>query len=300
MKVFISWSGQTSHQVALVFRDWLPKVVQSLQPYVSSEDIDKGARWSTDIAQELNESGYGIICITPDNVGAPWINFEAGALSKSFDASRVSPFLFGVARKDLTGPTLQFQSTIFEKPDVLKLVKSLNAACETLAIDDSRLGEIFDVFWPILEAAMANVPPAVITSANDAKARTESEILEELLELVRAQSRLLNSPHELLPAGYIVETLERSRFSPMSGGMPLDGVIHDLLEYYAEAIERADMKGPPEIVLSALLDGLERFEGPLDALAERSGLGRRRPSSGRVRRLRRKWESEAPIRPQKD
>ena len=82
MKVFLSWSGDLSHRIACEFRDWLPCVLQYAKPYVSSQDIDKGARWTTDIAKELHESAYGILCITRENIEAPWINFEAGALSK--------------------------------------------------------------------------------------------------------------------------------------------------------------------------------------------------------------------------
>lgn len=71
MKVFISWSGNKSHKVAMIFREWLPSVIQSLEPYVSSEDIDKGARWSSDIAKELEDSTFGILCVTKDNLHAP-------------------------------------------------------------------------------------------------------------------------------------------------------------------------------------------------------------------------------------
>ena len=58
MKVFISWSGPTSNRIALAFRDWLPCVLQTVDPYVSSEDIEKGRRWSADIAKELGRTGF--------------------------------------------------------------------------------------------------------------------------------------------------------------------------------------------------------------------------------------------------
>lgn len=102
MKIFISWSGDTSHKVALLLRDWLPSVIQSIDPYVSSIDIDKGARWSADIAAELDNSSFGILCVTHDNIEAPWLNFEAGALGKSVEKSRVCPFLFRVKKSQIS------------------------------------------------------------------------------------------------------------------------------------------------------------------------------------------------------
>ena len=152
MKIFLSWSGDTSHKVAIAFRDWLPQVIQSLTPYVSSEDIDKGTRWSTDIAKELEESAYGIILVTAENLVAPWVNFEAGALSKIIDKSNVSPFLFDVKRSEVKGPLLQFQSTILDKSDICKLLNSINKKIEQDdRLEEQKLEKAFEVWWPELE-----------------------------------------------------------------------------------------------------------------------------------------------------
>jgi TIR domain len=199
MRIFISWSGPTSHRVALTLRDWLPSVVQALKPYVSSEDIDKGTRWSTDISQELEHSRYGILCITPDNLHAPWVNFEAGALSHALEQSRVVPFLFGLQRTSVTGPLLQFQSTVYQHEDVRKLVRGLNKACGDYGcarVDDSRLDEIFDIWWPRLKQrldALANETPTTAVVE-----RGEHDILTEVLELVREQHRLLSQSRAML------------------------------------------------------------------------------------------------------
>lgn len=165
VKVFLSWSGDLSHKVALILREWLPAVIQSVEPYVSSVDIDKGARWSTDIAKELEASSCGILCVTRDNIDAPWINFEAGALSKTIDKSKVSPFLFALKRSDVkSGPILQFQSTIVEKEDVRKLLQSINGAAQP-ALEEARLNKVFDVWWPELESKLKSLEEEAVKQA---------------------------------------------------------------------------------------------------------------------------------------
>lgn len=206
MRVFISWSGELSHKVAVVLRDWLPCVIQAVEPYVSSEDIDKGARWSTDISQELDESFFGLLCITKDNITAPWITFEAGALSKSVDKSRVCPLLFGVRPSEIKGPLLQFQHALCEKEDVKKLLHSLNDACESSSLTVARLDSSFDAWWPKLEPQLSSLEADVPMEQEQISVEgTEfrMDILEEILEAVRTQQRMLSSPENLLPREYI-------------------------------------------------------------------------------------------------
>lgn len=205
MKVFLSWSGSLSHSVACLFRDWLPNILQYVDPYVSSEDIDKGARWSSDIAKELEQSFFGILIVTKDNHEAPWITFEAGALSKMLEKSRVSPFLFNLKRSDLQGPLLQFQSTINDKDDILKLVISINKnSGEDHKLEDERLKKIFEVWWPELNLGLEKISRtlSVGTNKESSEKKGVSEILEELLDLARIQQRILSSPQELLPPDY--------------------------------------------------------------------------------------------------
>jgi DNA-binding transcriptional ArsR family regulator len=147
MKVFISWSGSRSHQIALALRDWLPTVLPYAAPWVSSEDIPKGARWTIALGSELEATRFGIICFVPENLGEPWIVFEAGAMSRSIDAARVAPFLVGVGIKDVPGPLAQFQCTVFEKEDVRKLLHSINRAADA-SVDPKRLDQAFEDSWP--------------------------------------------------------------------------------------------------------------------------------------------------------
>ena len=126
MKVFISWSGDLSQQIAEEIRKWLPSVIQVIKPYFTPDDISKGARWSTEISKELEQSTLGIICLTQDNINSAWIMFEAGALSKKLEESKVCPILFGLEPSDIKGPLVQFQASKFSKQEIKKVVTMIN------------------------------------------------------------------------------------------------------------------------------------------------------------------------------
>jgi hypothetical protein len=82
MNVFISWSGPASLAVAKALKEWLPTVIQAAEPWVSDVDIASGARWSPEVSKQLEAAKFGIICLTPGNMDAPWVLFEAGAISR--------------------------------------------------------------------------------------------------------------------------------------------------------------------------------------------------------------------------
>ena len=185
MKVFISWSGDQSKEIAEAIRAWLPSVLQTVKPYFTPNDIDKGNRWSSEIAGELDNSSVGIFCITRENLNSPWIMFEAGAISKRVDSSLVCPILFGLGNADITGPLTQFQTTLFSKSDMYSLVRTINKANTNNFLADEVLRDAFDAFWPKLETRVDEIL-ADTTSGSEANFRNDRELLEEVLGLTRS------------------------------------------------------------------------------------------------------------------
>lgn len=185
MKVFISWSGQRSQFVALALRKWLPDVIQSLEPWMSDVDIEKGARWSAEIGQQLGDTKAGIICVTPENTSSPWLNFEAGALAKTIADTFVCPLLIDLKASDVTGPLTQFQMTQSAADDVEKLIATLNVAAGA-KLQPDQLKRSFDRCWPQLEESLRSIPP---TQTGKSSHRSPNEVLEEILSTVRGLRR---------------------------------------------------------------------------------------------------------------
>jgi hypothetical protein len=199
MNIFISWSGDSSREIANFLHGWLPSVLQSIKPYMSTENIEKGERWGQNIANELQDAQFGVVCVTPDNLNAPWLLFESGALSKSIGQSRVSPIIFGLRESDLTkSPLLQFQYTRFNREDMQKLVISINnAAPEIERIAPDPLARSFARAWTELDEAIGAVKfsGAVqkLTEHVEDKASNDRyvESLEEILSNSRALLKLI-------------------------------------------------------------------------------------------------------------
>lgn len=208
MKIFVSWSGELSCQIAEILKKWIPCILQSVEVFFSPEDIEKGDNWDKIISTELSECKYGIICLTTDNITAPWVNFEAGAIAKSLD-SRVTALMVNIKPSDIKGPLSRYQATKFEKDDFFQLITSINKVLES-PLEHNVLQNIFNAIWKSLEQEIlltikSNVPTDKSMELKSAKNNApENEALEEILQLLRQQNSLLSNPEKLLPVDYMI------------------------------------------------------------------------------------------------
>ncbi len=161
MKVFVSWSQDRGRLLAEALWSWLPLVIQRIEPFVSSEDIVPGTRWNTELAQQLEKTSFGIICVTRETVRSPWLLFEAGALAKTIASTFVCPVLLDIGVRQLGQPLDQFDAVQGDKEGIRKLVKSINRAFPSdQALGDDHLRLTFEKFWPDLDARLQQIPKA--------------------------------------------------------------------------------------------------------------------------------------------
>lgn len=201
MKVFLSWSGAKtkSHAVARALDEWIPTVLNAVEPWVSSRGLVAGLQWNQQLDKELDDTSFGIIVVTPWNQHSQWLNFEAGALSKRVGGleSRVAPLLIdfpNVAK--LTGPLSGYQAVLPTKDGIRALVVSLNQALGDESRKFEALDRAFEVCWPALESKLKQInrehqseeDPAAAPSPQPAAA-DDADMLSEILTAVRGLSR---------------------------------------------------------------------------------------------------------------
>ncbi len=226
-QVFVSWSGERSKLVAESLARWLPKVLQGLEVWMSEHDISAGARWDHELAEQLEVSHFGVVCLTPENLNSPWLIFEAGALSKAIKKSRVAPYRFALKDVDVGPPMSQFQGVNADEAGTLSIVMSIHSAVESPIAPD-QVQETFQVFWPQLQERLDRISrhaPSIV--------RSEREMLEELLDLMRrtgsrelqtSLSRIID-----LPNVHSIKIVKRQRTGQSDGNISLIIRVHKKL-----------------------------------------------------------------------
>lgn len=207
MKLFVSWSGERSKALAHALRDWLPLVLHYAEPWLSEADIDAGTRWADAVAKQLETCNFGIICITRENLSSPWILFEAGALAKSLEGSRVIPLLLDLDFKEISGPLAQFQAKKVDQSGLRETIDSINKTAPQAVLED-RYKQLFEALWPDLEKKVVAIPKSPTTVKQ--QTRAQAEVLEELVGAIRSmESRVRDGYEEPRSAR------RRNKFYPM-------------------------------------------------------------------------------------
>jgi len=186
VKVFISWSGEPSQSIACALHGWLPLVVQHVEPWMSNEEIESGMRWNDEIAEALDRTDFGIVCVTASNQHKPWLMFEAGALAKRLQIGRVVPLCIDLAPAEVTGPLAAFQGRRLDKSGMGKLVQDIMTAGQK-SFPSESLAELFDAMWKKLELKVDETRRRI--PSPQTPQRTAQEMLEELVERVRRLDR---------------------------------------------------------------------------------------------------------------
>jgi len=153
-RVFFSFSGATARNVAIALHDWLPRVLQAVEPFVSPNDIPSGSFWMTELLTELQRAQFGVCIITPDSLESPWLNFEAGAMAAILNG-RVCPYVLGVeevAMSRVSSPLGGLQQRAATRNDTFRLLcdiaKDAEAMGHRVPVD---LEDAFDRYWSDLE-----------------------------------------------------------------------------------------------------------------------------------------------------
>jgi hypothetical protein len=186
VKVFISWSGEKSKAVASALRRWLPDVIQTIEPWMSRHDIDAGARWNTELSGQLEQTKFGIICVTRTNTGSPWLLFEAGALAKTLSGTFVCPYLIDLEPSEIpSGPLTQFQAKRANETETLELLNTINKALKDEALPDERVRRLYEKWWGDLNQQLNGLP----SEQGAELRRSVPDMVEEILSTVRGLAR---------------------------------------------------------------------------------------------------------------
>ncbi|MDQ0277520.1 hypothetical protein QO003_001823 [Arthrobacter silviterrae] len=222
------------------------------EPWISTEN-KAGTLWLPEIDKSLSDTDFGIVCVSKSNQHAPWLNFEAGALSRKVAGKReLMPVLLIDFEKtgEVNGPVTSFQMKFANQDGFLEIMEALNSSERGPKIDSAILAERVGHLWPSIEAEVAKVK-AGIESKNVAE-RSDSDKIDELLEVVR---------------GLAEEQPVSRKVFPLTVQRRFDRIVADIVsnDYYAKNPQISWSEGSEVITIST--------QGSLSSMSKNQILG---------------------------
>jgi len=172
--------------------------------------------------------------------------FEAGALSKNLENSKVCPILFGVNPANIKGPLEQFQASKFNKQEIKKVVAMINKELGELGLNSTVLDNVFEKWWPELEEHVNKV-----LSEKPKEEGTISRTERELLEDVLARVKFLASRASGIPGRRTIIGIP-----PRKLAAEVSELLDKLESFVAEVISNSDITIPYPL-LSSVLGSIE-------------------------------------------
>ncbi|QDT94178.1 TIR domain-containing protein [Gimesia algae] len=191
-KVFLSWGGATSRDIAKETKRWMESVIQAVDPFYSDRNIESGSYFPAELIKPLEATNIGVLCLTKECLNNKWVHFETGNLFKGDTKSRVHTLLFGLESSQVESPLSFFQHKNFEKQKFKEFMEVINEDTGELKLDPNRFNEYFDREWPLYEENINNILKQDSGSC-DIKPRPQSDMIEEILELVRSTQRNISA-----------------------------------------------------------------------------------------------------------
>jgi hypothetical protein len=203
------------------------------------------------VAAALEQTDFGVICLTAANLDRPWLLFEAGALAKRLDVACVVPLCIDLTPADVTMPLASFQGRTFSEEGVLRLVTDLNAAREN-PLPSGSFEKLFKAVWPDLQNEVVSATHANPSDPPQSH-RGAQDVMGELVETVRRiERRIDNLPSDSISesvvahlVGEVIDaTSELWRIYNPPGGQPIKELAR-VAERFRTIANRAAASGLP-------------------------------------------------------
>lgn len=275
LHIFLSWSGDYSKALATLFYEWVPYVLQETTPFMSAQAIELGTGWNEEINLQLNQADLGIIFVTEENVNSPWLNFESGALAKSFDrTNKVIPILFDDEKKSMlynqSTPLKQFQSVLYpDKEGLNSVIATINSELEN-PIDEKRLASTFEMYYPQWENKFNDLKDSFTTDKDSATFGAKNVSINDISDKIDVIMTTIQKNNVVMPINPIsispqaIDDLEESYEQIRT----MVSELMDLNETLSDSDENGYLK--IEGVIKNIENSLQNMRNPIRYLRRKS------------------------------